>query len=166
VATDPRCFAARAIILADVPGVREDKDRRCVVLRVETTHLLVAYGQGSPSNTPARDVVVKQGSAFSRRYCVTKDTYFRPGNIEVIARSAVIKFFGIAPNDHLIEFNAFALAWKLAAAPLQTTTPAVAPVAAPPAIPTPSMPSMPRTTTPQQPAAVSLSPPPNNDRDR
>ena len=78
MSVDPRCFEIRAIIIATIPGVEEDKDRRSVVLRMDGDYLEVAYGQGRASSTPERDIIVKRDSTYAKRYLVTKDTYFRP----------------------------------------------------------------------------------------
>lgn len=59
VATDPRCFELRSIVIATIPGVLEDKGRRCVVLRVDGDYVEVAYGQSSASSTPSQDIVVR-----------------------------------------------------------------------------------------------------------
>lgn len=113
---DPRCFEARAIIRAKVSGVYEDKPRYCVVLRVEHDRLDVAYGQGLSSSD--RDLVIKKDSADGRRYKVTKDTYFRPGNIANIPREDVIEYIGIASHDHLLTLQGFAQVANRAAAPV------------------------------------------------
>jgi hypothetical protein len=108
VGIDPRCFAFRAIIIATIPGVEEDKDRRSVVLRIDGDYLEVAYGQGKPSSTPARNIVVTPTSPYAKRYRIIKDTYFRPENVEIIHRSAVLDFKGVAPSDHVEKMQEFA----------------------------------------------------------
>lgn len=120
---DPRCFDLRAIIIATVPGVEEDKNRRSVVLRVDGQYLEIAYGQSKPSATPSRDIVVKMGSSYAKRYCITRDTYFRPGNIEIIHRSAVQEFKGVAPTEHLLAMQEFAKNKSLERAPVLVVTP-------------------------------------------
>ncbi len=117
MAADDRYFKTRAIVRALVPGVREDKRRICVVLRVEDDKVEVAYGQsiGSPSGM---DLVIKKGDSRSKRYRVDRDiTYFRPGNISLIPRSDIVEFLGWCTSDDLLIFQGFARAKSLAEAP-------------------------------------------------
>lgn len=76
----------------------------------------VAYGQGSSGGD--RDLVIKKDSADGRRYKVTKDTYFRPGNIANIPKEDVIEYMGIASNGQLLKLQGFAQVTNLAEAPV------------------------------------------------
>jgi hypothetical protein len=145
MATDPRCFSPRAIVWAEVKGNKETKTRICVVLRREDDRIEVAYGQGEPESP--RDFVVKPGTPNAKRFQVTKDTYFRPGNIAFVPHDLVKSYIGQCSNADLLRLEEFAQAAHLTDAPTIRSKPST--TSAPVSEPIPQ-PLVGRTPTPRQ----------------
>jgi hypothetical protein len=80
---------------AKIKGAKEDKDRLCVVMEENGEYRWVAYGQGEPGL--GAFVKVSLGSTDGNRLHVTKDTYFRETNFQLLKIVAFKSYVGRCP---------------------------------------------------------------------
>ena len=90
-----------------IEGVWETKPRPAVVVSVEDDRVEVVYGGGTP-HPASEHLEVTAASREGKEMGLTKDTYFRHGNVVFVTKDALKETMGTCPYDLFIEFETLA----------------------------------------------------------
>ena len=96
--------ATRQPVVRSIWWAQFDKVRLCVVLRCEADRCEVIYGQGKP-DPQGFDVAVEMGSEASKRFRITKDTYFRGSNVRSLTLEQFESLVGTCSQTMLIDIE-------------------------------------------------------------